>query len=264
MLLRYKLAIKDLLEGVKAWRIWGLLAWQDIRLRYRRSQLGPFWITLSMAVTIYSMGFLYGHLFKMNLQYYFPYLASGMLTWALISTTINDSTNAFIDASGYLKQTKLPYLLFVLRVVMRNLIIFFHNLIAVIPIIIFCKVPLGLPTFGFFLGIAIIALNGAIYGVILSMLGARYRDIAQVIVSFMQVIFFLTPIMWMAKSLPDKMQYVVKINPFAQYIDLIRSPLLGVWPSLYSYAITLILTILGFILMLFMFSRSRHRIVYWL
>lgn len=261
MALYFKLAVQDLIAGIKAWRIWGLLAWQDIRLRYRRSQLGPFWITLSMAVTIYSMGFLYGHLFKLDLHYYFPYLAAGMLTWALISTTINEGTNAFIEATGYLRQTKLPYIVFVLRVVVRNLIIFAHNIIAIIPIIIFCNVPFGLPTFGIIIGIIIIALNGTVYGVILGMLGARYRDIAQVIVSLMQVIFFLTPIMWIPTA---KMYFVVKINPFAQYIDLIRSPLMGVWPSSYAYLVTTGLTLFGLVLMLLMFSRSRHRIVYWL
>jgi len=56
------LAIKDFKEGISKRNIWWLLAYQDIKLRYRRSALGPFWITISMAITVYSMGFLYGHL----------------------------------------------------------------------------------------------------------------------------------------------------------------------------------------------------------
>src|SRR5438477_7497650 len=98
------LAISDIKDGLRGWRIWLLLSWQDIRLRYRRSSLGPFWITLSMAISIYTMGFLYGHLFKADLRNYYPFLAAGMLTWNLIYILIVDGTNAFIEAEDYLKQ----------------------------------------------------------------------------------------------------------------------------------------------------------------
>ena len=78
-------AYLDLWEGLKKWKIWMALAWQDIKLRYRRSVIGPLWITLSMAITVYSMGFLYSRLFHMDLDSYFPYLVSGMLAWGVIS-----------------------------------------------------------------------------------------------------------------------------------------------------------------------------------
>lgn len=261
---KFKLALQDIIDGVLNWRIWLLLGWQDIRLRYRRSQLGPFWLTLSMAVTVYSMGFLYGHLFKMNLQQYFPFLASGMLIWALISTTINESTNAFIEAMGYLKQMKMPYIIFILRVVTRNIIVFAHNILAVVPIMIYCHVSFGWHTLAIFWGMLIIAINGVIFGMILAMLGARFRDIAQVITNVVQVVFFLTPVMWMPKLLPEKYYFLIKINPLAQFIDLIRAPLMGTWPALYTSAFTLGLTIFGMIIMLFLFTRVRHRIIYWL
>jgi lipopolysaccharide transport system permease protein len=261
---RFKLAAQDLIAGMVSWRIWLLLGWQDIRLRYRRSQLGPFWLTISMAVTIYSMGFLYGHLFKMDLNTYFPFLASGLLVWTLIATTINESTNCFIEATSYLKQMKLPYIVFVLRIVTRNFIIFCHNIIAVIPIIIFCHIKAGWWLLALPFGIFIVLLNGMVYGVILAMLGARFRDIAQIIVSLMQVFFFMTPVMWVSSKIPPQYQFVVKLNPFAQFIDLVRAPLLGVWPSLYSYLTTLAITAIGIALMLLIYYRGRHRIIYWL
>ena len=132
---RYRLAFDDFFTALQNWQIWLLLSWQDIRLRYRRSQLGPFWITISMAVTIYTMGFLYGHIFKMNLQEYFPYLTGGMLTWALISSLLNESTNTFIEAESYIKQIKLPYTTYIFRMTTRNVIIFLHNIVIIIPLI---------------------------------------------------------------------------------------------------------------------------------
>lgn len=261
---KFTAIINDLVVGICDWRIWLLLGWQDIRLRYRRSQLGPFWLSISMAVTIYSMGFLYGHLFKMDLQYYFPFLASGLLTWTLIATVINESTSALIEASGYLKQAKLPYIIFVLRIVTRNIIAFFHNIVPIIPLIFFCHLPLGWHTLLIFVGLLIIALNGIVYGLILSMFGARFRDIGQIITSIIQVIFFLTPIMWAPKFLPDKYKFIVNFNPFTQYVELIRAPIMGAIPGAYAYTVSLSLLLAGFVLMLAIFYRGRHRIIYWL
>src|SRR5690348_10368802 len=123
----YALAVRDIRDGLKKWNVWLMLAYQDVKLRYRRSVLGPFWITLSMAITVYSMGYLYGHLFHTNLQIYFPFLVSGMLSWALVSSQISDLTEAFSGSESLIKQIKLPYSLYIHRVAMRNIIIFFHN-----------------------------------------------------------------------------------------------------------------------------------------
>ena len=104
-----KLAITDLRDGGYKWRVWLLLAYQDIKLRYRRSVLGPLWLTISMAITVYSMGFLYGHLFHIELQFYFPYLVSGMIVWTLVSTQVTDLSEAFVLSDSLIKQIKLPY-----------------------------------------------------------------------------------------------------------------------------------------------------------
>lgn len=259
-----KSIMREILDGVMSWRIWLLLGWQDIRLRYRRSQLGPFWITLSMAISIYTMGFLYGHIFHMELKSYFPFLASGLLIWTLLSTIINESTNALIDATGYLKQMKIPFLVFILRVVIRNIIIFLHNLIAIIPVMIWAHIAIGWHTLAIVFGLFMIILNGTTYGFILSMLGARFRDIGPVIISSIQVVFFVTPVLWMPKVLPEKYSFVIKYNPFAQFLDLVRAPLIGTWPSVYTLLMTAGFTVLGLTLMVLLFKRTKDRIIYWL
>lgn len=116
-----KLAWEDFTEGCKKWQTWLLLAYQDIKLRYRRSVLGPFWITISMAITVYSMGFLYAHLFHTAMEQYYPFLVAGMLTWAMISTSVSDLTDTFISSDGLIKQIKLPYTLYIHRVIARKM-----------------------------------------------------------------------------------------------------------------------------------------------
>ena len=261
---RYRLALRDIKQGIQNWPIWILLGWQDIRLRYRRSSLGPFWITISMAITIYTMGFLYGHLFKVDLRNYYPFLAAGMLTWNLMNLLIIDGTNAFIDAENYLKQMKLPYIVFSLRVVWRSFIIFAHNIVVIIPIIILFHIHLDWSVFMLLPGLMIIALSGICYGFILAMIGARFRDVSQIITSLMQVAFFLTPIMWNPNALPPRYDWVVMFNPFAHFVDLVRAPLTGNFPSTSSLIFTLLTTAIGFIAAFWLFRRVRHRIIYWL
>lgn len=261
-----QLAWNDIKQSLTQWRIWLMLSWQDIKLRYRRSIIGPFWITLSMAITAYTMGYLYGHLFKTDMQTYFPFLVAGMLSWALLSSTIVDLVETFSTYEGMIKQIKLPYTLYVQRIVMRNLIIFFHNIIVIIPVLaIFHEVAkIDWNTLLLIPGLFIFYINALTYGLILSIIGARYRDISQIVKSLVQVVFFITPIMWRPEALPLNKQYVVLINPFYAFIELIRNPLLGKAPSLYETTLALLFTLLGIVICYVMFTRYRARIVYWI
>lgn len=259
-----QLALQDIREGLSSWRIWTLLSWQDIRLRYRRSQLGPFWLTISMAITIYMMGFLYGHLFHLAIRNYFPFLAAGMLVWNFISFIIIDSTNAFIVSEHFLKQMKLPYSVFILRIISRTFIIFLHNIVVLVPLFFIFHIQLTLAMFMVIPGLLLLFVNAFIYGLLLAILGTRYRDLGQLINSLIQVIFFLTPIMWSPSTLPQKYQILIWINPFAQYIEILRAPLVGMMPALYSIIFVLMMTVIGMGLALAVLARTRHRIVYWL
>lgn len=258
-------AFSDLKAGLVQWKIWFMMAHQDIRLRYRRSVLGPFWLTLSMAITIYSMGFLYGKLFHMDLEVYYPYLAGGMLAWALISSMITDTADTFIEAGAIMQQIKMPISLYIHRILLRNFFIFFHNVIVIIPILLVFHehAKLNLNFLLVFIGLATIYLFGFIYGLILSILCARFRDISQIVKSFIQVIFFMTPIMWMPQSLPAHYQTILYFNPFYSLVQLIRAPLNGQVPTLWAYGITVFIILIGAALALWLFSKYRTRIIYW-
>src|ERR1700689_1709631 len=114
----------EILDGFRAWRVWTILGWDDIRQRYRRSILGPFWITLSMGVFILLLGVIYSRLFHMDLPTYLPYLSVGYIVWGFISAVTTDSSGAFHEGSRIIKQIKLPYSIYVLRTVWRNFIVF--------------------------------------------------------------------------------------------------------------------------------------------
>ena len=259
-----RIALKDVVDGLKQWRVWLLLAWLDIKLRYRRSILGPLWITLSMAITIYTMGLLYSRLFKFDLSDYYPFLATGFLGWSLLSSILIESPSILLEAEQFIKQMKQPYSVFIFRSVTRSFIIFFHNFLVLIPIIFFFKVKVNLYTLVGFLSIILLWINGVAYGTILTLLGTRFRDIVPLTASLVQIVFFLTPILWSPALLPQRYAYVVKLNPFAQFMEIIRNPLTGFAPSAYGCFIVISFTLIGLWLAFFLFSRYRSSIPYWL
>ncbi len=260
------LAWQDLTEGLAKWPIWLTLAYRDISVRYRRSVLGPFWLTLSMAITIYTMGYLYGHLFHTDLQRYYPLLAAGMLSWGLLSSIITEATESFSTTTALIEQIKLPFTLYIHRVIARNFIIFFHNIVVMIPILImFHQVAkVNWCTLLIIPGLMAVYINAFIFSTIFAMIGARYRDVSQIIRSLVQVIFFVTPVMWEPDVLPAQDKIFVALNPFYAFIEMIRAPLLGKLPTLQNVGMVLAMTVLGGLFAAKMFTRYRARIVYWL
>ena len=254
----------EIIAIISHWLIWFSLAMRDIKLRYRRSTIGPFWITISTAITIGSMGFLYGKLFHADLDFYFPYLASGIIGWSFLSSLINESSQTFIESEHFIKNQASFLSIYNMRILIRNIIIFMHNLVVFIPIGLFFKTKIGLSILFLIPSIFIICCNIITYGSILAILGTRYRDFAQLVSSAIQIIFFLTPIMWMPNSLQISATWIIYCNPFYHFLNLIRAPLLNQSITSTNIIVTLLVTCLGFILYYLFLPRYKHRIVFWL
>src|SRR5215211_1335091 len=117
-------AIADLWNGLIQWPLWFTIAWMDVRQRYRRSLLGPFWITASLGFFVTGLSVVYGALFRMELSTYIPYLGVGIIVWSMTSSLLTDGCNTFIAAERAIKQIPVPISVHLYRMVWRNLIIF--------------------------------------------------------------------------------------------------------------------------------------------
>ena len=256
------LALLDVVQGAHAFHLWGILGWQDIRRRYRRSKLGPFWLTISMGVLVGGLGMLYGSLFKVDIAKYVPYLALGFIVWTLISDLITDGCVTFIGAESIIKQVELPLSVHVYRMIWRNFIIFCHNIVIfAIVAIIFAIWPgwvglLALP------GLALLCLNGVWMGLLLGLVSARFRDVPPIVASILRIVFFITPIIWMPEMLPDRVM-LLDFNPFFHFLELVRAPLLGQAPELVSWLMVLGIMLGGWLMMFVLFYHYRRRIAYW-
>lgn len=255
--------IIDLVSGLRAWRLWTLLAWNDILQRYRRSALGPFWITLSMSIFILLLGVIYSRIFKMDIAVYLPYVAVGLITWGFISGATIDCCSAFVDSAGIIKQLKLPYSVYVLRVIWRCVIILAHTIVLIVPIGLAFQIKVSMADLLFVPGLFLVFLNQLWVGIVVAVLSTRYRDVVQLISTAIQIAMFATPIMWPVESLQNA-RIIADINPLYHLIEIVRAPLLGSAPEPLSWLFVIGICILGYALATALLWRGSRRIVYWL
>jgi ABC-type polysaccharide/polyol phosphate export permease len=254
---------RDLYEGLRAWPMWSTLGWQDIRQRYRRSVLGPVWITLSMAIFIVTLGVIYSRVFHMDLKDYLPFLCVGFIVWGVISSSANECCTAFTASSGIIKQSKVAFSIHVLRVVWRNFIVFIHTIIIFIPIAFIFGIKPNLATLLVVPGLLLLYLNSVWLGLVVAILSARFYDVPQIVANLLQVGFFSSPIIWQANSLGDS-TLIADVNPIYHLVELVRAPLLGQQPDSLSWIIVAGVIVAGFILATALFRRASQRIVYWI
>jgi ABC-type polysaccharide/polyol phosphate export permease len=255
-------ALSDLRRGAAATQIWGMLAWQEIRQRYRRSTLGPLWLTLSTGVLIVAMGPLYGKLLSQDISIYFPFLAVGLITWNLLASLVNDACTAFVAAEGLIKQLNLSLSVHVLRMVWKNLIVFAHNAVILIVVLAVFPQSWGWNLAYLPLSLLLIAINGWWVGLLFGMAGARFRDIGPIVQSLVQVAFFLTPVLWSIDHL-GRHRWAALWNPLYHFLEVVRAPLLGAAITPLTWSVVLCVTVGGWLLTLLLFSRYRARIAYW-
>lgn len=256
-------ALSDIRNGIANYHVWGLLGWQDIRQRYRRSVIGPFWLTLSTAIMLGTMGLLYARLLNQDVSNYLPYLAVGLIVWGTILMMVTESCSVFIQSEQIIKQVRLPLTTYVCRVVWRNAIIFGHNAIILVPVVIWSGSATSASLLSVPFGLLLLFANGLWIGLFLGVLCTRFRDIPQIIINLMQIVFFITPILYRPEILGNR-KWVADFNPLHHLIEVIRAPILGAGVPVASWLFVLVFTLTGSLLAILLFARSRSRVPYWI
>lgn len=258
-----KLAVADLKQSLASWRLWMLLGWLEIRQRYARSRVGPFWLTISMGVIITSIGVVYGTLFGQKMSEYLPYLATSLVSWGMFASTVQEGSSAYIANGAYIRQVATPKLIYVLQVPWRNLLILAHNFVIILVLLAIFGVPSWASLPLFIPGLVILALNATWMAMLTALFSARFRDLPQIVASLVQVAFYITPIMYRPEAL-TRFSFLVRLNPLSYLLDVVRQPLLGQVPSMHTYAITISMAIIGWLFALAVTNRFLKRISYWI
>jgi lipopolysaccharide transport system permease protein len=255
-------AVADFRDGLGQWRLALRLARLDLRNRYRGSVLGPLWMTASAAVMIAGLGLVYGALFRIPLADYLPHLAVSLIVWQWISGCAMEACVALTGAEGVIRQVRLPYTVHALRLLFRQSLTAAHSLpLIAIVFVIFGHLP-GPEALLAAVGLGLILVNILAGSLLLGMVCARFRDVAQIVSNAVQFAFFVTPILWKAELLGDRAVWLV-LNPFYVLLETVRGPLIAgggplwVWPVALLYTAALVAVSAAF------FARFRARIAFW-
>ncbi len=257
----------DLTEGFGKRELWLHLGWQDIKQRYRRSVLGPIWITIATGTMAVALGGLYSTLFHLPLAEHLPYVTLGLIIWNLINASILEGADVFVANEGLIKQLPTPLSVHVYRLVWRQIILFAHNIIIFVIIAIVFPQPWKWTDLSFIPALAIIALNCVWVALCFGILATRYRDISPLLFSLVQLLFYVTPIIWNDSTLRQQgagtWATIIEFNPLLHYVDIVRAPLLGADQELRHWVVVIVLTIVGWIVTAFAMRQYRARVPYW-
>lgn len=261
------LIFNDLYRSFSIARLWLALGWRDIRARYRRTVLGPFWTVMSAGVLIFSLGAVYSILWGVDLTGFLPYFSAGFISWSLIVANTNESCGAFLAGQDIIRSYKMPYAIHVLRVLWRNILVFGHSLTIHLLVLLFIGNGLSWTNLLFIPGLLLTVLNCLWVGIFIATVCTRFRDVMQVVASIMQVMFFVTPIFWPADriaSQPIAEFILVTANPLFHMVDVIRQPLIGMMPSTSSYIYLSVSLLVGLMMTIAVAGRFFRRLSYWL
>lgn len=259
----WRAAAHDFSAGASRVWLWGSLGRNDIRQRYSGSLLGSLWITANLALLTLCLTFVFALALGASRTLYAPYVAIGLVLWYFVQSTLADATNVFVASGETIRHSPLPLTVQVLRLVWRNIIVFGHNLVIV---------PLVLLAFGIvphwtlllaLLALPMLILNLVAATFVLGLIGARFRDLQQIMNSGLQLLFFATPIVWFPSSLAPGRSWIATANPIFAFIDLIRAPLLGTTPLPTSWPVALVATFATCVVAALAFARLRDRVAYW-
>lgn len=255
-------ALSDIRAALNLLPVILYMAKGDLRARYRRSVLGPLWLTLGTAAGTLGLGLVWSELFKMNRSTFVPALTIGLILWQFLSGCITEATTAYWRQSAIIRNVSLPLSMHPIQMVMKHLINLAHNLPVFAIVALWFQVPVNHYTLLFLPCLLLIVANLLWITMLFSMLGARFRDLEYLLAAAMPMLMFLSPVFYRPDYLPVS-GHLMWLNPFSHLIELARYPLLGGAPPDFVVASNLCFCLAGWVTTLAIFNAKHDRIAYW-
>lgn len=256
-------ALNDMIDGVKLAPLWIRLGWDQTLSRFRRTVLGPFWLSANLLAISISLSLVWGGLMGVDYRTTFAHTISGILVWSVVGGAIGEGAGVFIASAGTMTSQKLPLSFHIFLVMFRILVNFLAQLITMW--VVLAVLQLGaVPAWPLLFSLPIVFLTTAMISLIIAFPATRYRDFAQLVGFVLQLLFFVTPIFWVPSPASRHQMLIAKYNPFAHLVGLLRDPLLGVLPRRSDWEWSLSTLILMTALAVVMLALFRKRVVFWL
>jgi ABC-type polysaccharide/polyol phosphate export permease len=255
--------LAELLNGAWHWRVWHLMGARELRQRYARSRLGQLWLVLSAASMIGVMSMAWSLLSSQPVGELVPFIGAGFVIWTYLSQAITDCTMIFVSHGNYYRNQRMNFSISIYSVIYKNTIVFAHSLIIVMALIVLFGVPVNWYDLQIIPALLLTWITMLWAGYVIAMICVRYRDIIQLINSWLLVLFIITPVLWKPDSLPPENRFIADYNPLAQFVELLRNPFLGEPISSYAWLSALVFAVGGAVVACPLIARYRQRVIFW-
>jgi len=254
----------DSLWSGKLWRVWTYLGLQDVRTRFRRSFIGPAWLFVNLGIFIGGAGVVYGIMFGQPMAEFLPYLTAGLVLWNFLLASLTEAGMAFVNAEGYIKQFSYPKQIYLLRTLVALSAVLGVGLCALTALLlIFGKVSVvgwlyAVP------GLVLLMVAALSHITIIGYAATRFRDLPHALTGVLQVLFFVTPIMFPISILEERnLKFVFEYNPLYYLMDLVRFPILeSEFPPLSHYVVVICYIVVAWCIAWAVARRLDNRIVF--
>lgn len=246
---------------------WIFATWIVFLLKYRKTIMGPFWIICGPMVFIVLLGILYGDVMGYSLERYVPHLGIGLIIWSYISGIVMSAPRLFIQNKPILMQGLSSLVEITQKTIFLNCIIFLHQFLIVILIVLYFNIQISFKSLLIIPALFLILLHSFWVIMFLGILGARFRDIGEIVEVIMRIAFLVTPVIWIIDGDTSRSSTIgvyLLLNPFYHVLEPLRSAVLGTDVMLSSWIISLLIALFGTLLAAFSYQKYRDLVIFWI
>lgn len=236
---------------------------EQLRVNYRHSMLGLIWIGIGFACFAGVKIVIFGSISDQNAAFFTSWLLCGFLAWMLISSFITKACNVFISSKSWINGVQVPFSVFIFKSIWEEIIKTVFTLIVAITIIIFFGQYSWVGMIFALLAIPLFVLTAIPVFVILGILCVYSRDLLQFVQTFMRILFFATPIIWIPQP-GTVTQLVADANPLSYFLMLFREPIMAGALPVKAVLVWAIITVFLWGVAALIFKSQRNTVIYWI
>jgi len=255
---------KDLFLSLRHPQYWVYSTWLKFAMKYRKTSLGPLWLIVGPTMFVVFLGYLFSKVNSSELDVFVPHLAIGYITWTLISGFVTGGSTVFQRKRSEILQGNMRLTDVVLADNFETFLNYLHQIIVIVMVFIYFNLMPDLYSAVSLIGLLFLTINGFWVTVLCGLIGARYRDLVEIVSSVMRICFFITPIIWIPiDGAGGALGNFLIFNPFYHYLELVRAPLLGNSISQITWTVVLSITVLGFFITTIVYNKSSRSLSLW-
>ncbi len=239
-----------------------IFGWRDIKVRYKQTVLGVAWAIFQPLLTMIIFTVLFGRLAKIpsdNTPYPI-FVYTGLLFWTYYQTSLTNATTCLVDNESIIKKVYFPRLILPISTTITPIIDFAMALIILFFIMwYFHYTPhfLGILAIPLLLAVSILASAGL--GLFMASLNVKFRDVRYALPFFIQLMIYLTPVIYPVSLVPPKLQWLIYLNPMTGVIAVARKLILDSGTIVWGYVgISVLASILLFLFGMAYFRKTER------